>query len=95
MIPARPMSGFLFVKKDELPGTIGKIHLPEQSSLRPVSGVVVRAADDISYTYTEGTRVLFGERAGELIALEGVPFLVLHSSEIRALIPAGVEVETP
>ena len=90
----RPMNGFVVVSKDPLPNKAGEIVLPEQNSMRPVSGRVLIPSPSLANDYPEGTRVLFGKHAGETFKVEEQVVTLLHSSEIQAWISAHIEVET-
>lgn len=93
-VKIRPLGQFLVVVKDVLPSNVGEIILPEQNTMRPVSGKVMVASPSLQNDYPEGTRVLFGKHAGEVFSVEeGQPLTLLHASEIQAWIPADVDVE--
>lgn len=85
-IPLRPQPGYLIVNPDAPPGQVGEIILPEQNTLRPTSGVVVRAEKELEQWYPPGTRIVFGPHAGSVFSITSGTFLILTDMEIQAVI---------
>ena len=86
MIPLRPQPGYLIVAKDALPGTVGEIILPEQHTLRPTSGTVIRPAENLKEWYPEGTKVVFGPFAGSSFTIPQGQYTILTDLEIQCTI---------
>lgn len=80
------MPGFVIIEKDVLPGNVGEIVLPEQNSLRPNSGTVIRAAVDLEPYYPAGTKVLFGQNAGTTLTIPEGTYTILTEMEIQATV---------
>lgn len=74
--------------------TAGGIVLPDTARERPAEGRVVSVGDGLpladgslaEFQVAEGDRVLFNSYAGAEVALEGEEFLVMHESDILAVV---------
>jgi len=91
-LPVVVMNGFLLLEEDPVPESVRGIILPEQKSLRPMSGVVVKSGGDSVNQYPAGCRVVFGRYAGEKIRIGKEAFRLLHETEVQCLISFDVKV---
>jgi len=82
---ATPLGQYLLIEADPLPDEIHGIHLPQQRSQRPASGVIHAAGPHYDNRFGKvGDRVIFGQFSGIAVRLNERPFLLMDPSEILA-----------
>lgn len=89
-----PLGARVAVVPDDPPTHIGQIALPQQNSMRPVSGRIVEWGPLAPEVFRqEGLRVIFGRFAGSLVKISGERFLLMESGEIMAFVDPAAPVE--
>lgn len=91
----RPTSGFLVVRPDPKAERIGMIHAPERNTLDSISGTVAVVANNLRDDYPVNTHVMYYEKAGTGMVVNGEYVLMLHESEVQCILADHAEVKAP
>ena len=83
----KPMGDRVLVKMEEIQEkTAGGIFIPQTAQEKTQIADVVAVGSDESITVKKGDRVMYDKYAGTSVKADGVEYLILHMSDILAVI---------
>ncbi len=86
----RPLSDRVLVKRLEaMQQTASGLFIPETAKEKPQEAMVIAVGpgeDDKALTVKPGDRVLFGKYSGEKVEIDGDEHIILHESDLLAVI---------
>jgi len=83
----KPMGDRVLVKMEEVEEkTAGGIYIPQTAQEKTQVAQVVAIGSDEMITVKAGDKVMYDKYAGTVVSSEGVEYLILHMSDILAVI---------